>query len=116
MKAVSALASILLFIGLASPAAAQAPAPDHPGKALYQQHCAACHDHPVETKSVPFETLRGTRYVTLHYALTRGKMKLQASPMKEAQIGQLLDYVVGRQVVDESWIARLQCPADRRRP
>ncbi len=66
---------------------------DHPGRALYQQHCSACHDHPVETKSVPLETLRGMRYVTLHYAVTRGKMKAQAAPMNEAQLGQLLDYV-----------------------
>ncbi|RYG88196.1 hypothetical protein EON77_00985, partial [bacterium] len=110
-------ASWLLLGALGSVAtAAEAPPSDHPGRALYQQHCSTCHDHPVETKSVPFETLRGTRYVTLHYALTRGKMKGQASPMNEAQIGQLLDYVVGRQVVDDGWIARMQCNADRRTP
>ena len=100
----------------AEPAAPAAAAGTHPGQSLYQQHCAACHDHPVETKSVPLETLRGMRYVTLHYALTRGKMKAQAAPMNEAQLGQLLDYVVGRQVVDESWIERMRCSADRRKP
>jgi polyvinyl alcohol dehydrogenase (cytochrome) len=113
-----ALLAVSPGAGAQVPAPAGAPdvAPAHPGQALYQQHCAACHDHPVETKSVPFETLRGMRYVALHYTLTRGKMKLQASPMNEAQLGQLLDFVVGRQIVDESWIARLQCPAGRRKP
>lgn len=103
---------------LAQPAPVTLPPPDpnHPGHALYQQYCAACHDRPVETKSVPFETLRGMRYVSLHYALTRGKMKLQASPLNETQLAQLIDYVVGRQEVDESWIASMQCDAPRRTP
>lgn len=91
------------------------PDPAHPGKALYDQHCAACHDHPVETKSVPFATLRGMRHGTLHYALTQGKMKLQAAPMDERQLGSLLDYIAGRQVLDESWIGRMQCGPGRSR-
>ena len=92
------------------------PDPNHPGKKLYDKYCATCHDHPVETKSVPFATLRGMRHGTLHYALTQGKMKLQASPMKEAELGLLLDFIAGRQVLDESWIARMQCPAGRSKP
>ena len=92
------------------------PDPNHPGKPLYDKYCATCHDHPIETKSVPFATLRGMRHGTLHYALTQGKMKLQASPMKEAEIGTLLDFIAGRQVLDESWVARMQCPANRAKP
>jgi polyvinyl alcohol dehydrogenase (cytochrome) len=84
-------------------------ADDHPGKALYEKHCAACHDHAQETKSVPFETLRGMRYGTIHFALTSGKMKLQGDQMNAAQQGQLVDYIVGRQLVDESWIGRMRC-------
>jgi polyvinyl alcohol dehydrogenase (cytochrome) len=84
-------------------------AEDHPGKALYEKHCATCHDHAQETKSVPFETLRGMRYGTIHFALTSGKMKLQGDQMSATQQGQLVDYLVGRQVVDESWIERMRC-------
>jgi len=89
------------------------PDANHPGKPLYDKYCSTCHDHPTETKSVPFATLRGMRHGTLHYALTQGKMKLQASPMKEAEIGTLLDFIAGRQVLDESWIAKLQCTPER---
>ncbi len=89
------------------------PDANHPGKPLYDKYCSTCHDHPTETKSVPFATLRGMRHGTLHYALTQGKMKLQASPMKEAEIGTLLDFIAGRQVLDERWIARLQCTPER---
>ncbi len=102
------LASVGVAIGLTWSMAALA-AQDHPGKALYEKHCAACHDHAQETKSVPFETLRGMRYGTIHFALTRGKMKLQGDQMSAAQQGQLVDYIVGRQVVDETWIERMRC-------
>ena len=71
MKSAAVPAFLLLACAAATAPAAE-PSPAHPGQALYQQHCAACHDKPVETKSVPLETLRGMRYVTLHYALTRG--------------------------------------------
>lgn len=84
-------------------------AEDHPGKALYEKHCSTCHDHAQETKSVPFETLRGMRYGSIHFALTRGKMKLQGDQMNAAEQGELVDYIVGRQLVDESWIERMRC-------
>ena len=58
---------------------------------------------------MPFETLRGMRYGTIHFALTSGKMKLQGDQMNAAQKGQLVDYIVGRQLVDESWIERMRC-------
>ena len=93
--------------------AAGAPDPSHPGKALYDKNCAACHDHPTETKSVPFASLRGMRHGTIYYTLTRGKMKLQASTLNEKQLGTLIDFIVGRQVTDDRWIARLACPASR---
>ena len=86
-----------------------AAAEDHPGKALYVQHCATCHDHAQETKSVPFETLRGMRYGSIHFALTRGKMKLQGDQMNATEQGVLVDYIVGRQLVDESWIDGMRC-------
>ena len=58
---------------------------------------------------MPFETLRGMRYGSIHFALTRGKMKLQGDLMNATQQGALVDYIVGRQLVDESWIERMRC-------
>ena len=102
-------AVILMAITAGVTPAFSAAAEDHPGKGLYEKHCATCHDHAQETKSVPFETLRGMRYGSIHFALTRGKMKLQGDQMNAAQQGALVDYIVGRQLVDESWIERMRC-------
>jgi polyvinyl alcohol dehydrogenase (cytochrome) len=124
----AAFAPLLVLLSCAAagqaplPGPVAAPAPDpqadrnHPGRALYEQHCGSCHDKPLETKSVPFATLRGMRHGTLHYQLTRGKMKLQASPMNPEQLGLLLDYIVGRKPQDESWIATMRCDSPRARP
>ncbi len=49
------------------------------------------------------------RYGTIHFALTSGKMQAQGASLTPAQQGQLVDYIVGRQVVDETWIERMRC-------
>src|SRR6478752_1086789 len=50
----------LAIIGLAflQPAARAAEGAAHPGKALYERHCASCHDKPDVSRAVPFAQLR----------------------------------------------------------
>jgi polyvinyl alcohol dehydrogenase (cytochrome) len=95
--------------------AADAASPAHPGKALYEKHCAACHDKPDISRAVPFAQLRNMRLGNLFFAMTDGKMKEQAAALSERQRGQLVDYIVGRQQIDESWIDAMRCakPAAR---
>jgi len=45
--------------GAAGPAA-PATTP-HPGKAVYDRVCAACHDHPGNTRAPSFDALKGMR-------------------------------------------------------
>jgi len=98
---------LLLFAAFAAlPATA---AEEHPGKALYEQHCAACHDKPELSRAVPLAQLRTMRLGNLFFAMTEGKMKAQSAMLDEAQRGQLVDYIVGRQVVDERWIDGMRC-------
>ena len=87
---------------------------DHPGKAVYEQACAACHNNPEATRSPSFDTLREMRYQTLLYALNEGKMKVQASALTMARKTAVIDYLVGREVTSDAWVADLMCPADRR--
>lgn len=83
--------------------------PVHPGKTLYEQHCAACHDKPDISRAAPFAQLRTMRLGNLFFAMTEGKMKAQAAMLDARQRGQLVDYIAGRQEVDERWIDALRC-------
>ena len=57
---------------------------DHLGKAVYERACAACHNNPEATRSPSLDTLKGMRYQTISYALTQGKMQVQASALSAA--------------------------------
>jgi len=101
------------LLGAATANAAEpAIAATHPGKALYEKHCSACHDKPDLTRAVPFAQLKNMRLGNLFFAMTDGKMKDQAKGLNERQRGQLVDYIVGRQVVDERWIDAMRCGKD----
>ncbi|HEX4973988.1 MAG TPA: c-type cytochrome, partial [Steroidobacteraceae bacterium] len=54
---------------------------NHPGKAVYDRVCAACHDNPEATRSPSLDTLKAMRYQTISYALTKGKMQAQAAAL-----------------------------------
>jgi polyvinyl alcohol dehydrogenase (cytochrome) len=100
---------VLLLLATAASSAESASGAAHPGKALYEKHCSACHDKPDLTRAVPFAQLKNMRLGNLFFAMTDGKMKDQAKGLNERQRGQLVDYIVGRQVVDERWIDAMRC-------
>src|SRR5689334_1321334 len=103
----------LVGLGLLSITHAYAAAPEvgapHPGKALYEKHCGSCHDKPDISRAVPFAQLRNMRLGNLFFAMTDGKMKAQAAALNEQQRGQLVDYIVGRQQIDENWVDAMRC-------
>ena len=106
----SLTAAVILVAGLCE---AQ---PTHPGKAVYDKACAACHDHPGTTRAPPFDALKGMRYGTIHFALTEGKMQAQAASLTAAERASLIDYLVGRGVTDDSWVDNMMCSPQRRAP
>jgi polyvinyl alcohol dehydrogenase (cytochrome) len=112
MRAVGRIFGFLaVTLALAWPvAAADAP---HPGKAHYERLCASCHDKPDISRAVPFVQLRTMRLGNLFFAMTDGKMKAQAASLSERQRGELVDYIVGRQPLDESWIDSMRCARPR---
>ena len=57
---------------------------DHPGKAIYDRACAACHNNPEATRSPSLDTLKAMRYQTISYALTQGKMQTQGCGAERA--------------------------------
>ena len=102
--------TVIGLVAFVQPAAHAADAA-HPGKALYERHCASCHDKPDVSRAVPFAQLRTMRLGNLFFAMTDGKMKAQSAALNEQQRGELVDFIVGRQQVDERWIDAMRCAA-----
>src|SRR5271154_85863 len=94
-----ALLGLLVAFGHAHADTDPVPAPDpsNPGAALYAQHCAQCHDHPVDR--IPpraFLAIVKTpeQVVT---ALTYGVMQPMAAGLSTDQIKSLAVFVTGKE-------------------
>lgn len=113
----AAAAAVGLCLALAPGAQASAPSPadaaSHPGRAVYDRACAACHDTP-ETKSPPLSALQTLGPDALLSSLTIGKMKEQGALLKAPELQAVVDYLSAGARTDQSWIARAACPAERR--
>ncbi len=95
-----------------SPAAAMQV---HPGKAVYELACAACHDNPEATKSPALDSLRRMRFSNVVYALTEGKMKLHAAALSDAQKNSVADFLTGTARANDEWVAKMMCSSERRK-
>ena len=83
------------------------------GQAIYDGTCAPCHAKPVETKSPPIDTLRKMGPRAVSYALTNGKMKVQAAKLSATDIDNVVSYLSATADIDNSWIASHSCKADK---
>src|ERR1700679_888177 len=93
---------------------AEAPSP---GATLYQNNCAACHDHPETTRALPRETMGMMPAATLLFALTEGKMKAQGAALSEADRNILVGYLTGGHgpiSSKDEWSQSMMCADDRR--
>ncbi|MBM0107228.1 PQQ-binding-like beta-propeller repeat protein [Steroidobacter sp. S1-65] len=94
-------------------AAMEAP---HPGQAVYERSCAACHNQPEATRAPSLDTLKAMRYQTILYALNEGKMKAQASMLSATQKAAVIDFLVGREATSDEWLGHAMCAPERRIP
>lgn len=106
----SVLSALLLGVFLSASGQAQDTA--HPGKAVYQNNCATCHDKPEETRSPAFDTLTQMTAGTVTAALTSGKMKAQGDMLTLKEKSDLVGYLTAATEGDE-WIADMKCGKDR---
>jgi polyvinyl alcohol dehydrogenase (cytochrome) len=87
---------------------------EHPGKAVYDRACASCHNNPEATRAPALDALRQMRFTNVNYALTEGKMKLQAASLSDEERKAVADFLTGTTQANDAWIAKMMCPADRR--
>ena len=112
------LLALLMAATAATPAteAATADQPPHPGRLVYEAHCAACHDHPEESQARTFQTLQRMIPDMIQYALTDGRMQAQGAALSGRELEDLMDYFRGQTRSDNEWVAAALCPARMRRP
>ena len=109
---VAALAAAALAVLVSSAHSAVQPAHhDHPGRAVYDANCAACHDHPEQSRARSLESLQQMIPGLVEYALTEGKMKTYASSLDNDQLRDLIDFLTGQTREDNAWVAGAMCAA-----
>lgn len=82
----------------------------HPGKAVYDQHCASCHDNPEASRSRSFDTLQRMIPALIAHAINDGRMKEQAKHLSPAERQDLIDFFTGQTRDDNLWVADNLCP------
>jgi polyvinyl alcohol dehydrogenase (cytochrome) len=81
-----------------------------PGEAVYNQSCAACHDHPEATRAPSKANLSAMRPQVIDYALTQGKMKAQGEGLAGDARQALIEYLTGaNRVAAKDWTPQMAC-------
>jgi polyvinyl alcohol dehydrogenase (cytochrome) len=87
------------------------------GATLYQNNCAACHDHPETTRALPRDTMAQMPAASILFALTEGKMKVQGAALSEADRNTLVGYLTGGHGPisnKDEWSQNMMCAPERR--
>jgi polyvinyl alcohol dehydrogenase (cytochrome) len=92
------IAVVFIFLCLAGPVAAQAPAAGQPqatGAAVYERACAGC--HATSGSGAPTrDVLTALTPEAIHNALVNGKMQVQGSSLSEAERRAVAEFLAGR--------------------
>jgi polyvinyl alcohol dehydrogenase (cytochrome) len=83
---------------------------NHPGKAVYEEWCAACHDSGQTSGAPTLEALRTLNQGTVRYALELGYMKQQAKNVPKDELRQLIDWLPASETANDSWTDAARCP------
>ncbi len=94
-------------------AAAAAASADHPGKAVYEQYCAACHDQPA-TRAPALAALQQMSAQMLRFALTEGIMRQQGSAVPREIFQQMIGYLSAAEASGADWVTGMMCKPDQR--
>jgi polyvinyl alcohol dehydrogenase (cytochrome) len=81
----------------------------HPGQAVYERSCAACHDNPDATRAPSLASLRTLNRSTVEYAINTGYMKIQAKDLSARERTEVLDWLSLGQASSSAWLARAKC-------
>jgi polyvinyl alcohol dehydrogenase (cytochrome) len=121
LAAISVAAIAVAVVAVAEPAGPSASGPRtdhaaalaedaaHPGRAVYDKTCSACHDHPAATRAPSLESLRAMRPSSVEYHITVGYMRTQAKGLNAVERKDLLDWLSRGQPDNSGWLQRAEC-------
>jgi polyvinyl alcohol dehydrogenase (cytochrome) len=81
----------------------------HPGKAIYEKSCGACHNNPESTRAPALASLRMMNRSTVEYAITIGYMRTQAKSLTPVERGQMMDWLALGQPDNSAWVSKAKC-------
>jgi polyvinyl alcohol dehydrogenase (cytochrome) len=85
---------------------------NHPGKEVYETHCAFCHQE--EGGDAPAtESIRRLSKANIKYTVELGYMRQYAKDIPKDQLAQLVDWLPKDQVDASAWRAKAACPAGK---
>ena len=83
---------------------------EHPGKAVYDQWCASCHDNGQTSGAPSLAAIRTLNRATVKYALELGYMKLQAKDVPKEELAQLIEWLPESEGSNDAWVNAARCP------
>ncbi len=86
----------------------------HPGKRVYQENCASCHDNPEQSRAPSFASIRELNRSTAKYALELGYMQQQAKNLSIEERAQLIDWLPRDEGRADQWVEKARCPTKLR--
>jgi polyvinyl alcohol dehydrogenase (cytochrome) len=81
----------------------------HPGRAVYDKACGACHNNPESTRAPALGSIRLMRKPSVEYAITVGYMRTQAKGLTADERTQLLDWLALGQPDSSAWVQQAKC-------
>lgn len=83
---------------------------DHPGRQVYGEWCASCHDNAEQSGAPSLEAIRTLNRATVRYALELGYMKQQARDVPKEELAQLIDWLPSTEGTNDAWVEEARCP------
>jgi polyvinyl alcohol dehydrogenase (cytochrome) len=82
----------------------------HPGKQVYGEWCASCHDDGARSGAPSLEAIRTLNRATVEYTLTLGYMSQQAKDVPKEELAQLIDWIPRNGASNDAWVEKAKCP------
>lgn len=87
----------------------------HPGRQVYGEYCAQCHDNNNDAGAPTLESLRTLNSGTIRYALELGYMKYEARNVPDDQLEQLIQWLPRNETSNDAWVEEARCTIKQRR-